>query len=137
MPGRSSSRSSFSRSSSNSTSFISSRSTARSSVSTPSYSSSAPVQQHNVKVEQPGFFSNMIQGFGLGAGQSLAFNLFRSNPTPAPSAAPAAPTSVSYAATATATASANSSIESSLPKEFVQCMKETNNDKDACKHYLD
>ena len=128
MPGRSSSRSSFSRSSSKSTPSVTSRSAAS---NTPSYSSSASVQ-HNVKVEQPGFFSNMMQGFALGTGQSFAFNLFRSNPTPAPSAAPAP---VSHASSATATA--NSSIESSLPKEFVQCMKETNNDKDACKHYLD
>jgi hypothetical protein len=126
MPGRSSSRSSFSRSSSKSTPSVTSQSSA--SVSTPSYSSPASVQ-HNVKVEQPGFFSNMMQGFALGTGQSFAFNLFRSNPTPAPSAAP---TSVVQS-----TATANSSIESSLPKDFVQCMKETNNDKDACKHYLD
>jgi hypothetical protein len=126
MPGRSSSRSSFSRSSSKSTPSVTSRSSA--SVSTPSYSSPASVQ-HNVKVEQPGFFSNMMQGFALGTGQSFAFNLFRSNPTPAPSAAP--PPVVQTTATAI------SSIESSLPKEFVQCMKETNNDKDACKHYID
>jgi hypothetical protein len=129
MPGRSSSRSSFSRSSSKSTPSVTSRSSVP--VSTPSHSSLASVQ-HNVKVEQPGFFSNMMQGFALGTGQSFAFNLFRSNPTPAPSAAP---THVSHASPATA--STNSSIESSLPKEFVQCMKETNNDKDACKHYID
>ncbi len=117
MPGRSSfSKSSF-KSSSKSTPITTSQSTP----------SSAPVQHHSVKVEQPGFFSNMMQGFALGTGQSFAFNLFRSNPTPAPSAAPVVQS----------TATANSSIESSLPKEFVQCMKETNNDKEACKHYLD
>ncbi len=116
MPGRSSvSRSSFK----------------SSSKSTPAVApSSLPsVQHHNVKVEQPGFFSNMMQGFALGTGQSFAFNLFRSNPTPAPSA--------TLAPVVQSTATANSSIESSLPKDFVQCMKETNNDKDACKHYLD
>lgn len=89
---------------------------------------SATVQQHSVKVEQPGFLSNMIQGFGLGAGQSLAFNLFRSNTTPTPAPAPA-PTAHSVPA--------NSSLETSLPKEFVKCMKETNNDTDSCKHYLE
>lgn len=124
MPGRSSSRSSFSRSSSKSIPSVTSRSSVP--VSTPSHSSLASVQ-HNVKFEQPGFFSNMMQGFALGTGQSFAFNLFRSNPTHAPSAAPVVQS----------TATANSSIESSLPKDFVQCMKETNNDKDACKHYLD
>ncbi len=116
MPGRSSSRSSFSRSSSKSTPVTTSQ----------SIPSLPPVQHHSVKVEQPGFFSNMMQGFALGTGQSFAFNLFRSNPTPAPATAPSAPS-----------ASTNSSIESSLPKEFVQCMKESNNDKEACKHYLD
>jgi hypothetical protein len=118
MPGRSSfSKSSF-KSSSKSTPVTTSQSTP----------SSAPVQHHSVKVEQPGFFSNMMQGFALGTGQSFAFNLFRSNPTPAPATTPTPTTSF---------VSTNSSIESSLPKEFVQCMKESNNDKEACKHYLD
>jgi hypothetical protein len=39
-----------------------------------------PTTQHSVEVKQPGFFSNMMQGFALGSGQSLAFNLFRSDP---------------------------------------------------------
>ena len=51
------------------------------------------VQQINHKIEQPGFFSNVMQGFGLGAGQSIAMNIFRSptevkhihdSPTPTP-----------------------------------------------------
>jgi hypothetical protein len=36
--------------------------------------------QYNVEVERPGFFSNMWQGFGLGAGQAIAHNVFRSDP---------------------------------------------------------
>lgn len=92
------------------------------------------VQHHSVKVEQPGFFSNMVQGFGLGAGQSLAFNLFRSNPTPAPAVPASAPIPTS---TASATTLAQTpSFDASLPKEYVRCMKETNNDTDGCKHYL-
>jgi hypothetical protein len=39
-----------------------------------------PTTHHSVEVKQPGFFSNMMQGFALGSGQSLAFNLFRSDP---------------------------------------------------------
>ncbi len=51
------------------------------------------IQQINHKIEQPGFFSNVMQGFGLGAGQSIAMNIFRSptevkhineSPIPAP-----------------------------------------------------
>jgi hypothetical protein len=50
-------------------------------------------QQINHTIQQPGFFSNVMQGFGLGAGQSIAMNLFRSptevkhineSPTPIP-----------------------------------------------------
>ena len=75
---------------------------------------------HNVKVEQPGFFSNMWQGFGLGAGQAIAHNIFRSDPVvkhvhESPVAGPA-PTE--------------------LPKEFVQCMKDNHNDTDLCKQFL-
>ena len=75
---------------------------------------------HTVEVERPGFFSNMWQGFGLGTGQILARNVFGSDPVvkhvhePAPAAAQ----------------------EVKLPKEFVQCMKDNNNDKDLCKQFL-
>ena len=50
-------------------------------------------QQINHTIQQPGFFSNVMQGFGLGAGQSIAMNIFRSptevkhineSPTPSP-----------------------------------------------------
>ncbi len=39
----------------------------------------APTPYYQEK-ERPGFFSNMWQGFGLGAGQAIAHNIFRSNP---------------------------------------------------------
>jgi hypothetical protein len=68
------------------------------------------------KTETPGFFSNVMQGFGLGAGQSLAMNLFRS------------PTEVKHT---------YQSSPDSLPKEYVQCMKESQNNKEACKQYLE
>lgn len=101
----------------------------KSPVPTPSYSSSASsVQQHNVKVEQPGFFSNVLQGFGLGAGQSLAFNLFRSSPS-------VTPTSATTATTAPVIGGTTQDIP--FPKEYIQCMKEYNNNSDACKQYLE
>ncbi len=78
---------------------------------------STPVVVHKVETKTPGFFSNVWQGFGLGAGQSLAMNLFRS------------PTEVKH----TYQASPNSS----LSKEYLQCMKESQDNKEACKQYLD
>ena len=39
----------------------------------------APIM-HTVQIQPPGFFSNMMQGFGLGAGQAIAQNIFRSDP---------------------------------------------------------
>ncbi len=110
MPGRSSdSRSSFM-----------SRSSSKSSapVSRPSYN--VPSVQHNVKVEQPGFFSNIIQGFGLGTGQAIAHNIFRSDPV------------VKHVNVPNTT---TNDIKSE-PLAYVQCMKEYNN-KDLCQQYLE
>lgn len=87
------------------------------SVNTPS------TMQHNVNVQQPGFFSNMWQGFGFGTGQTFAHNLFRSDPTV---------THIHTNAKQTI-----STLESNLPKEFVQCMKDNNNDKELCKQFLE
>lgn len=69
-----------------------------------------------VLVPAAGFLSNMWQGFGLGAGQAIAHNIFRSDPV------------IKHVHA--------SSLETSLPAEFVQCMKDSN-DKEKCKHYLD
>lgn len=72
----------------------------------PTYSQpQAPATQ-----ERPGFFSNMWQGFGLGAGQAIAHNMFRSNPV----------VTVQHV---------------SNSKEYEQCMKDNNNDKDFCKQF--
>jgi hypothetical protein len=78
--------------------------------------SSLSTNNHTVKIEQPGFFSNVLQGFGLGAGQSLAFNMFRSNQT-----------------------ITQQTVTQDIPflKEYIQCMKEYNNNSDACKQYLE
>jgi hypothetical protein len=45
-----------------------------------STSAHVPSAHHIHAVKQPGFFSNVFQGFALGTGQSLAFNMFRSDP---------------------------------------------------------
>jgi hypothetical protein len=62
-------------------------------------------------VEQPGFFSNMWSGFGLGTGQAIAHNMFRSTPVAAP-------------------------VHVSDHKEFEQCMKDSGNDMEVCKKFL-
>lgn len=88
-----------------------------------SYSIPSSSVNHNVKVEQPGFFSNVFQGFGLGAGQSLAFNMFRSSPSVTPTSS-------------TAASSTGIIPAEQFPKEYIQCMKEYNN-SDSCKQYLE
>lgn len=136
MPGRSSSssgRSSFSRSSSSSSRSSSkpsySYSSPKSPVSAPSITPTPPpsVVNHNHQVQQPGFFSNMWQGFGLGAGQSIAMNIFRSDPKV---------THVHENAPSTSTTSVSSSSESFYSKEFSQCMKDKWDDKETCKQYV-
>ncbi len=135
MPGRSSSSgrsSSFSRSSSsrNSTRPSYSYSSPKSPVSPPLVSSAPQpsVVNHNHQVQQPGFFSNMWQGFGLGAGQSIAMNIFRSDPKVTHVHENAPSTSVSSAPAA--------SSESFYSKEFTQCMKDKWDDKETCKQYI-
>jgi hypothetical protein len=75
---------------------------------------------HNVEVERPGFFSNMWQGFGLGAGQAIAHNIFRSDPE----------VKVVHEHISSTVSSVT------LPKEYVQCMKDNKDDKELCKQFL-
>jgi hypothetical protein len=70
-----------------------------------------PTISHQPQQERPGFFSNMWTGFGLGTGQAIAHNMFRSDPI------------VKH-------------IHASAPKEYDQCMKDNNNDKELCEHFL-
>ena len=112
----SSSRSSYSKPSYSGSSYSStsrphhSTATSRSSYSSPSKPvtstpSVAPISQtqpstvHH-KVEQPGFFSNVMQGFAWGTGTSIARNIFESKPTVAP---PIAAPSVTPITTSTST----------------------------------
>lgn len=109
MPGRSSS----------SRSLFMSRSSSKHSapVSTPSHN--APAVQHNHQIQQPGFFSNILQGFGLGTGQAIAHNIFRSDPVVKHVNVP------------------NTNDIKSEPPAYVQCMKEYNDNKDLCRQYLE
>lgn len=75
---------------------------------TPAAPIAVPTPQ-TIRVEQPGFFSNIMQGFGLGTGQAVAHNLFRSNPV------------------------VNHTHET--PAAYTQCMKERN-DFESCKEFL-
>ncbi len=74
---------------------------------------------HQVEVERPGFFSNMWQGFGLGAGQAIAHNNFRSDPE------------VKVVHEHVTTSATNT-----VSKDYVQCMKDNKDDKDLCKQFL-
>jgi len=96
----------------------SSRSSPRVPVPIPPIKTNPTVVSHN-----SGFVSNMVQGFALGTGQSLAFNLFRSV-----SAAPV------NAATPVTTATPEAPVKKES-YEYTQCMLEYS-DKDICKVYL-
>ena len=68
--------------------------------------------------QRPGFFSNMWQGFGLGTGMNIANSLFGQTTKTvvmAPAAEPLLPPK---------------------PKEYVQCMKDNDNDKELCEQFL-
>jgi hypothetical protein len=79
-----------------------------------SYKPSVPAPpSHNP--ERPGFMSNVWQGFGLGAGQAIAHNIFRSNPVPEYDECKK---------------HEGKQYEECL--KYRECMKQTNNDKAVC-----
>ena len=82
-----------------------------------------PVQT-SVQVQQPGFFSNMWQGFGLGAGQSIAHNIFRSDPK------------VTHVHENVPATSSISTSELLYSKEYTQCMKDKYDNKEVCRQYV-
>lgn len=118
MPGRSSDSLRRSHSSKPPYSYSSPKSPSSLSIpSAPSAPSAPSNVNHNHQVQQPGFFSNVLQGFGLGAGQSIAMNIFRSDPK------------------VTDIPLTNNS-ESLYSTEFSQCLKDNWDDKEACKQYI-
>lgn len=96
---------------------------------TPIPSAPTSVVNHHHQVQQPGFFSNMWTGFGLGAGQSIAMNIFRSDPkvTHVHENAPSVSTTPVVPATNT---------ETFYSTEFSKCLKEKWDDKETCKQYI-
>ena len=124
MPGRSSSSGRSSRSSSFSSKPSYSYSSPKSPVPAPSIAPPAPTVNHNHQVQQPGFFSNMWQGFGLGAGQSIAMNIFRSDPK------------VTHLYENAPTQSPQNITESFYSNEYTQCLKDKYDDKETCKNFI-
>ena len=102
---------------------------------------SSVYHHHNVEVERPGFFSNMWQGFGLGAGQAIAHNVFRKEPevkvvhehTPVGTSAT---TSTSVVLPPAKAGSMDTTNVVSVPKDYTQCLKDNSNDKELCKQFL-
>ncbi len=93
---------------------ISSNTLFRSSKSIPSSNTLSP---QIIQIQQKqGFFSDLLQGFGLGAGQAIAHNIFRSDST------------INHVHT---------SSQIHISKEYEQCMKETYNDEESCKQFLE
>jgi hypothetical protein len=77
----------------------------------------------NNQMQQPGFFSNIMQGFGLGAGQSIAMNIFRSEPK------------ISYK-NENNEVKPLANLESLHNTEYTACIKDKWNNVDICKEYI-
>ena len=83
---------------------------------TPPAPSSVPVSG------APTLGQSIKQGFGFGMGSAIAHRIFGASPTivvqptPAPTQAP--------------------TVEPKYPREFEQCMRESNNDREVCKQFL-
>jgi hypothetical protein len=81
----------------------------------------------------------MWQGFGLGAGQAIAHNIFRSNPTVThvhtPVQAPASAALTEYEECMKQKFN-DRTLCIEFSKEFKECMKENNDDKAVCKQQL-
>jgi hypothetical protein len=81
-----------------------------------------------VKTENPGFFSNMFTGFGLGTGQAIAHNIFRSDPV----------VKHVHESSQASSQSPVASTKAQVPsKEYIQCIQEHNDPKDCEKWLLD
>ena len=91
-----------------------------------------PVQQ-----VQPSLASTILQGFSFGAGQSLAYNLFRSDPKEVKEVKEVKEEKEVKPKNLTEcikNEECNKLLETFLNKEFIQCMKENNYED--CKHLI-
>ena len=105
----------------------------------------APQQvQQAPQVQQPSLTSTILQGFSFGAGQSLAYNIFRSDPKEKetepkvtepkviePKETKVKPRNLTECVK---DEECNKLLETFLNKEFTKCMKE--NTFDNCKHFI-
>ena len=82
--------------------------------------------------EKPSFGSTILQGFALGTGQSLAFNMFRSEPVK--EVKEVKETNPKNFVQCIQDTECNKLLESFLNKEFIQCMKD--NTYEECKQYI-
>ena len=92
------------------------------------------------QVQQPSLTSTILQGFSFGAGQSLAYNIFRSDPkeketepkeTKETKETKVKPRNLTECVK---DEECNKLLETFLNKEFTKCMKE--NTFDDCKHLM-
>ena len=86
---------------------------------------------------QPNLVSTILQGFSFGAGQSLAYNIFRSDPKepkePKEIKEPKEPNPKNLS-NCIKNEECNKLLESFLNMEFIQCMKD--NKYEDCKHLM-
>jgi hypothetical protein len=69
-------------------------------------------------------FTSIKEGFGFGVGNSIAMNIFRSDP-PRP-----------VVTTVVAPAAASAAPTRSEPKEYTECLEMNGNNKELCKEFL-
>ena len=83
--------------------------------------------------EKPSIGSTILQGFALGTGQSLAFNIFRSEPIKEEKQEKQERNPKDFIQ-CIQDKDCNKLLESFTNKEFIQCMKDNNYED--CKQYL-
>lgn len=86
----------------------------------------------NPTYEKPSLGSTILQGFALGTGQSLAFNMFRTEPVK--EVKEVKETNPKIFVQCIQDTECNKLLESFLNVEFIQCMKDNNYED--CKQYI-
>ena len=83
---------------------------------------------------QPNLVSTILQGFSFGAGQSLAYNIFRSDPKEPKEPKEIKEPNPKNLSNCIKNEECNKLLESFLNMEFIQCMKD--NKYEDCKHLI-